>query len=528
MRHRVPANNGAASRVAGEISIGTVIAYSIDIMIRRFTHITLWTAVLVLLLTCRIHPVSAVTNDSGALVLDLINQYRTAPYDHGITLGYDPLNLAAIGILPDTRFAPYVTDDTLNQAAADANTLTAVSEPEVPVSVQFDRPQIVQTEAVLTFSNFIPGETAATLFAENLLKNELNTGEFDFVFASGYSHAGASVDPGVQDGRNAWFSTLMLGTSARITDMQMLNLINQVRAEPGLIKNYLTGDLETVLQQNMQTYLLLTLQFQPIFFDGLLYEMAKADVLTPEAVSSGSDNRMILHTETGDKAWPGEWFQAMTAAGSWENMDEARPVTDLFTALLYQELAGWPYNAVIFSNHYTETGTFVFLDTGEPAVSESVPVQENTTPSWEPDGSEILSDNSAQSGSGVVTLCAGSAVPVPPLTPGDDESLPETAHIYGLLFLDQDDDSFYAPGEELAGEIVDVYPLSGEKGLPYDGNVEPAFRVVTDHAGHFSLSLEPGRQWVFETWKDDQVSRRIIYIDTDQFVKISFFPPDLL
>jgi hypothetical protein len=457
-------------------------------------------------------PAAADTGTSGQKVLDLINQYRQAPYDHAVALGYTPGHLETIGILPGTRFSPYETDDGLSLAASEANTL-AISPPETPpgeisndtpaVASGSGRQQVVQTGAVLTFSNFIAGETAAALFAENLLKNELNTGVFEYVLASGFSHAGASVDPGVQNGRNAWFSALVLGSSARITDMQMLHLINQVRAEPGRVDQYLSAGLETLFQENQQIYLLPTLRFQPLFFDNLLHELAQADVLTPDAVSFGPDNRMILNTETGEKTWPGEWFQTMTAAGYWANMDEARPVTDLFTALLYQELAGWPYNAVLFSNHYTEAGTFVHLDT----------------------------DVDTNESSGVVTLCAGSAAPVPePVSPGTDETgpAPGTVRIYGLVFIDHDENALYSPGEELAGETVDVY-LIQKTGEAADSVQEPAYRVVTDNAGYFSLTVESGRNWAFYAWKEDKYSQRTIFnIDTDRFVKISFFPPDLL
>lgn len=471
---------------------------------------------------------AADTGMSGRQVLDRINQYRQAPYEHAVALGFDPGHLETIGILPDTRFAPYEPDDDLSLAAAEANAL-AVS-PETPADQDpadetpptpdpCGRQQVVQTEAVLTFSNFIAGETAAALFAENLLKTELNTGVFEYVLASGFSHAGASVDPGVRDGRNAWFSTLMLGSAARITDMQMLHLINQIRAEPEQVETYLSAGLDTVFQENEQIYLLPTLRFQPLFFDRLLYELAQADVLTPDAVSFGPDNRMILNTEAGEKTWPGEWFQAMTAAGSWENMGGARPVTDLFTALLYQELTGWPYNAVIFSNQYTEAGAFVHLDADESSETGDLP------------GLETVPEPPVRSGSGVVTLCAGSAAPVPePVSPGTDEtgSAPGTVRIYGLVFLDHDENGIYSPGEELAGETVNVY-LIQETGEAAGSVQAPAYRVVTDNAGHFSLTLESGRDWAFYAWKGDRYSPRTIFdIDTDRFVKISFIPPDLL
>jgi hypothetical protein len=490
---------------------------------------------------------AANTDDSGRQVLDRINQYRQAPYEHAVALGYDPGHLETIGILPDTRFTPYESDDDLSLAASEANAL-AVS-PETPVDQDpanenlatpdpSGRQQVVQTEAVLTFSNFIAGETAAVLFAENLLKTELNTGVFEFVLASGFSHAGASVDPGVRDGRNAWFSTLMLGSPARIMDMQMLHLINQVRAEPERVEDYLSAGLDAMFEQNQQIYLLPTLRFQPLFLDSLLYEMAEADVLTPEAVSFAPDNRMILNTETGEKTWLGQRFQDMTAAVSWENMNKARPVTALFTALLLQELSGWPYNAVIFSNHFTEAGTYVHLDIVSPSETggvtetdlESSPVIGFEDSIW--NGFDTVPESPVQSGSGVVTLCAGSAAPVPePVSPGADETLPdpETVRIYGLVFFDQDGDDLYAPGEELAKEIVNVYPLTGEPGQMTENASEPAYQVITDNAGHFSLSLESGRYWVFETWKQEQVSRQSIYIDnTHRFVKMSFLPPDLL
>jgi hypothetical protein len=457
---------------------------------------------------------AAASDAPDRFVFDLINQYRAAPYEKAVALGYDPAGLAEKGIFPETRFEPYRVDEGLFSTAADANARAAATEPVEPPPDP-DRQHMIQTEAVLTFSNFIPMETAGTLFVRNLFTNELDTGEFRFILSSEFKHAGAAMDPGVLDGRNTWFTTLVLGSAARVADIQMLNLINQVRAEPKSIFAYipadLVTDLVTLFQENQQIYLLPSLHFKPMFFDGLLYEMAKADVLSPETVSIRSDNRWALNTEVGEKTWPGEWFQSLTAAASWENMAETQPVIDLFTALLYAELVDWPYSAVIFSNHYTEAGAFVFLDTVGTAESEGV---------LEPGSKEL-----EPGGAGQVTLCAGSAVPVPPLNPGEEPVI-EAARIYGLLFLNQDDDTFYSPGEELAGETVDVYPLTGENGLPYDRNVEPAFRVVTDNAGHFSLSLEPGRQWVFEAWKDDQVSRRIIYIDTDQFVKMSFFPPD--
>jgi hypothetical protein len=488
------------------------------IKLRSIYIIFLITAVF-FLVAGRPFSVGANTTASGNLLLDLINQYREAPYAHAVVLGYDPVHLSTIGIFPDTRFEPYEPDDFLTRAALNDNVHAALPDTEPLDPVFFDRQKVVQTGVVLTFFNFIAEETAAKIFAENMMKNELNTGSFEYVLASEFMYAGASLHPGVQDGRNAWFATLMLGVPAGITDMQMLNLINQVRAEPGLASAFMSGEMEAVLKLNPQIYLLPALRFQPLFFDRFLYEFARADVMTPDLVSIGPDNRMILNTGGAEKTWSGERFQSVTAATSWKNMEEARPVADLFKALLYQEVSVWPRSAVIFSNQYSEAGPFVHLKPMEsPDIQFKAGIQESA-------GTQTASDEPHQSGSGVVTVCAGSVFPVVAPSPAEKPVF-ETARIYGLLYFDQNDDNIYMPGEEVAEESVFIYPLSEKTGNNPDGTDDPAFRLITDNAGHFALSLETGRYWVFEARKEEQFSRRIIYIENDRFVKMAFSPLD--
>ncbi len=146
----------------------------------------------------------------GVIVFDLINQYRTSPYAHAIALGYDPFYLAEMGILPETRFEPYILDENLCMIAGDANDRAKVASADT-APVGADSQKMIQTGAILAFSNFIPAETAATLFVQNLMKNELDTGEFQYVFSTMFRRAGVAMDPGILDGRNTWFSTLVLG-----------------------------------------------------------------------------------------------------------------------------------------------------------------------------------------------------------------------------------------------------------------------------------------------------------------------------
>ncbi|MGM0394507.1 MAG: hypothetical protein ACQEQ5_08730 [Thermodesulfobacteriota bacterium] len=429
---------------------------------------------------------AAASDAPDRFVFDLTNQYRAAPYENAVALGYDPAGLAEKGIFPETRFEPYRVDEGLFSTAADANVRAAAAEPVEPPPDP-DRQQMIQTGAVLTFSNFIPMETAGTLFVRNLFTNELDTGEFRFILSSEFKHAGAAMDPGVLDGRNTWFTTLVLGSAARVADIQMLNLINQVRAKPELVEKFVSTDLLNLFQQNWRIYYLPHLRFQPVFFDDLLYECARSDVLTPDDVPDPDQQSM----PSLEDVYPGEFFHTTTVAASWENMADAGPVTELFSTLLINEFATWPYDAVIFSNHYKKAGAFVSLIAGEPI---------DTGP---PPG------NVVHPGTGTVSVCAGTGV---------TGSAPETefARIYGIVFADDNDDAIYAPGEELSGETVAVYDIHRNQ----------VAEVVSDNAGYFTVTLAPGQYW-FEALKAEQVVRRFIDIEKNHFVKMGFNPMPL-
>jgi len=428
---------------------------------------------------------AAASDTPDRFVFDLINQYRAAPYENAVALGYDPAVLAEKAIFPETRFEPYRVDDGLFSTAADANVRAAASE-SIDPPPDPDRQQMIQTGAVLSFSNFIPMETAGTLFVRNLFTNELDTGEFRFILSSEFKHAGVAMDPGVLGGRNTWFSTLVLGSAARVSDIQLLNLINQVRAKPELVEKFVSTDLLHLFQQNWRIYYLPHLRFQPVFFDDLLYECARADVMTPDMPDTDQQSMPVL-----EDVYPGELFHATTVAASWENMAEARPVTDLFSALLVNEFATWPYDAVIFSNHYKEAGTIISLAAGDPTDSTTSP------------------GTGVHPGTGTASVCAGTGV---------TGSAPDTEspRIYGIVFADDNDDAIYAPGEELPGETVAVYDIHRNQ----------VAEMASDNAGHFTVTLTPGQYW-FEAIKAEEVVRRFIDIDKNYFVKMGFSPKPL-
>jgi hypothetical protein len=493
------------------------------------TYIKIIAAGLVLLAAWCINPAAAenTDRDRDMFVFDLINQYRAAPFAHAVSLGYDPALIQEKGIGPETVFAPYELDEALREAAAAANARESAADPEAE-SIPPVRARMAQTSSVFSFSHFMPMETAGHIFVQNLFKNELDTGDFQFILSEAFQYAGTAADPGVvADTRmNAWFLSLTLGSFAQVTEMQMLNLINQVRAHPPLTQHFIHADSNILFQQNPQLSYLPNMQFSPLFPDDILQQWARTD-----AAMSGASEEEVPRSDVADVAddvgaagaappsdsappqsaepgqdmpvpadfhesYPGEFFQTATVAASWEDMTTARPVVDLFSALLYSELITWPYGAVVFSNRYIQAGVAITLET-----------LENT-------------------GTGIVSVHAGPFIDwslVPQETDELDPQLvldvtePTKARIYGLLFFDHDEDTVYSPGEEEAQHTVSVYELAEEPVL--------VSTVVTDNAGHFSLSLTPGRQWYFEAEKDGQTAWRIVSIEKNQFVKMFFSPP---
>ena len=459
--------------------------------------------VFVLLSVCCINTAEAETTPRDMFVFDLINQFRAAPFAHAVSLGYDPAVLQEKGIGPETVFAPYTLDEELSNAAQDANFRAPNAVPEWEPSPPL-RARMTQTSSVFSFSHFMPIETAGHIFVENLFKNELDTGVFQFILSESFHYAGTAVDPGIVDDTqmNAWFLSLVLGSLERVTEMQMLNLINQVRAYPPLTQHFIQTDSSLLFQQNPNLHYLREMQFSPIFPDEMLQHWARADV-----AMSGTSQEGVLGTDVVDsvavfyESYPGKFFQIATVAASWQDMTASRPVADLFSALLYSELTTWPYGGVVvFTNRYTQAGIAITLET-----------HENT-------------------GVGVVSVHAGSFIDWS-LDPEETEQPTQEAaqvRIYGLVFFDHDDDLIYSPGEEVVGQTVSVYELTLDSLTVLNESpalVKTLFQtVVTDNAGHFSLTLEPGRRWVFETEKDGQIDSSDISIEKDHFLKMFFRP----
>ena len=75
---------------------------------------------------------------------------------------------------------------------------------------------------------------------------------------------------------NAWFVSISLGSAELVSEIQMLNLINQVRADPKSIWEYTDSSPADVWDQNLSELIYSEYKYKPLFFDASLSAYAQA------------------------------------------------------------------------------------------------------------------------------------------------------------------------------------------------------------------------------------------------------------
>jgi len=229
-------------------------------------------------------PAAALSAEDDQYFLDMINQIRTAPYVYARDLGYTHEALSKIGILPETEIsrAPYTLDSDLTAAAAKESEEMADEEmagEEITVS---DTPPVYRltasTGGVVSFFNFMSREEAFIIVINYLFKKELDNESFDHILSKDYSSAGIGISAGKVGSGNAWFVAICLRSSELVSQIQMLNLINQVRHNPDNIWKYTSLDRAEAYILNPNIVYLGDRDngYKPLFFDASLSASAQA------------------------------------------------------------------------------------------------------------------------------------------------------------------------------------------------------------------------------------------------------------
>lgn len=431
-------------------------------------------------------PAVALSAEDNQVFLEMINKIREAPYEYAIKYleGCTNASLKANGIEPDTTFARYKVDGGLTAMAETESRLMAgekipESEEKSPV-YRFS----ASTGGVVSFFNFMPRDTAFKLVINYLFKNELKTNAFNYILSEKYSSAGIAISAGKVGSGNAWFVAISLRSSELVSEIQMLNLINQARANPDNIWEYTQLNQADVFTLNPNFPDLIYSEYKPLFFNASLSASARAHLL---------ETQTDLETDSYH-GYQGEVVQESDVEIACLTEKDGLSVGFLFKSLMFSyELVEWPSSSVVFLRDVQNVGSNITYQPGDNKIGSSVlsfVVGKNDL--------NISSDENSSS------------------------NTDRSSRVYCLLFSDDDGDGLYAPGEELRQKTVTVSVYTDDV-----GEMQEIQRIDTDNAGHFSIPLEINRQYSFTATIEDVQFREDVFITSDQFVKLGYSPPSL-
>ena len=448
-------------------------------------------------------PAVALSSENDQLFLGMINKIREKPYNYAIDLkceGCDPDSLEAKGIGPNTTFAPYTLDTNLTTMAENESQLMACED--IPVSETPPSPPVhrltASTGGVVSFFNFMPRDTAFKIVIDYLVKKELdpnNESPRYILSPKTYSSVGIAISAGKVGSGNAWFVSICLGSPELVSEIQMLNLINQVRVNPKNIWKYnVTHEKVDDWEQLAE---LIYGEYKPLFFDASLSSSAQAhssyvlNGIYPEEALSETQTaleRAKYYEYEGEVVQEIELYFPIKEDDSffslWKEIEKVSPLC----------------SAVVFSKDFQDVGSNIAFQSGgeihDSVLSFVVGRKDQNTSN---DGN-------------------------------DSSNTDHSSRIYGILFSDNNRNDLYDPGEELIQQTVKVY---------VDDEQEIQSVVTTDNAGHFSRRLKanhqynfiatiegvPGIEDVSITWKGNEDGDKTI--TSDQFVKLFYTPPSL-
>jgi len=429
------------------------------------------------------NPAAALSAEDDQSFLNMINQIRKAPYDYARDLGYTHEELIEKEIGSETAFASYTLDEGLT-VMAETESHSASEEPPVYRLT-------ASTGGVVSFFNFMTRETAFKIVIDYLFKEELNTNTFSHILSEEYSYAGIAISAGKVGSGNAWFVAIRLRSSERVSEIQMLNLINEVRSNPKNIWEYTKLTQAEAYGKNSDIPDLIYREYKPLFFDASLSASARAH---SDYELNGTYPDDLLETQTAleraaSYGYEGDVVQEAFLDAYSLPEKNGLSVDSLFRWLIRKELEEWPQSPVAFLNDFQDVGSSIaFL----------------------PDDEVDLS---------VLSFVVGKNEPNTSNDEGGSSNNDQMSRIYGVLFSDNDGDGFYDPEEELIQQDVTV-------SVHVDGvdEMQKLKTVRTDNAGHFSMTLETNRRYSFTAIIEEIQVSRDIFITSDQFVKLNYTP----
>ncbi len=411
--------------------------------------------------------------DPSSYVLSQINEIRKAPYQNLIIRGYSPAFLQENNIFPNTVF-PALRKDRILQDHANSE-----FSHERPFYADKSIPQknhymyAVNRSAVISFMNYMSLERACRIFISHTLGKEFQKGREKVLLSHKVGRVGILISSGTDvQGNSSWFFALHLAKGIAVHDMQMLNLINQIRAYPEQIPSFVKKETLLWVENTLYFPSLINRSYSPVFFSSGLYEnLNRRDSLNPVNINSS------------DHFFQYDFSSFFSPSGKNTSIDERKrtSVSQCFSRLLEKEIFSSLQERVLFSNDFSSmavTSQFFY------------------------DYSSIRQINIAARNHFYSNGLNGRSV------------FFERAGLYVLVFRDSNGDELYSPGEEIAGLPIEIY----------DSYHNLLHSLKTDRAGHVDVQLPSFRSYIFKIkYSPYHTVESQVFVSRDQFV--SFIAP---
>ncbi len=421
---------------------------------------------------------ASATTETQEYIIERLNSIRSDPLAYAERLGYDRQalleTLPFLGEFIVKGVEPFLVNEFLNLKAVSLNS------PKIPESDNKILPEngyayTGETKGTVSFSNFMGMETAVQIVIDNLFKKELDS-KFEgqrYILSSDFDLAGVSLRGARtwdQTGmKNSYFITICFASSLLKSEVQVLNMINQVRAEPLTISIYFLSNLNGIFSENTDAIYAFFETYQPLFWNIKLQKCIKT---APEENINYLDQVLAYgYTEIEvNKSSVGEKISTI---------DPNFFATSIFSSLISNELKIYPQKKFVFNPDFTDAGLAVVY----------VKVEDLDYAKLTVTAGNRISEDSAYS------------------------------RIYGIIYKDIDENEIYTSGEEAAKEIVIIQDKE---------TFEKVETIITDNAGHFSVTLLNQKEYTIQTRTQtetgEMITEKDIYLDADQFFKLNIIP----
>jgi hypothetical protein len=344
-----------------------------------------------------------------AHALARVTQIRQNPLAYAQTLGYDRDELVSRlpwlsgalyhPVLP--TLSPVLTQRAEVRNIPDSNT----SEPAIQVNTDFAFAGDIS--GVVSFINYQSPQAAMDIVINNQVKNELDPAFQGkrVILSPDFPLMGASFTAGkiqveAQE-RNAYYIHICFASEVTRSAVQVVNLINQVRANPSSAYQYLS----------FMPDFLSTGPGGPLFLDAALGSTAAIHLSTPIDVFAHARYFGFMGSQTAD----------ISAIETFPHVSDSNQIALwMFSSLLVAESRKNPAGDVCFNPSFNAVGPALYHARGQ--------VQD-----WVK-----------------TTLVTGRTA----------DQHPDVSRVFGVVFVDRDGNGIYTPGEEVPDRLMAVQDMS--------------------------------------------------------------------